>query len=117
MGAGDLTTLTAAKAWLGLGSQNSASDTLISQLVTRASAFILNHLNRTNIGLQQFTERHDGYGSDYLLLRHAPVYKVLAMSFSGQPVSPATGDGFTTAFSNGFSLDPDYGSSGNQRVT
>lgn len=117
MGAGDLTTLNAAKAWLSLGTANTTSDVLVSQLVTRASAFVLNFLNRTHIGLQQFTERYDGYGSEFILLRHAPVKQVLALSFLGTPIPPATGDGFSAAFSNGFVLDPDDSTSGNQRVS
>lgn len=112
MGAGDLTTLANVKDWLGLSSANTASDQLISQLITRASAFVLNTINRSHIGLEQFTEMYDGYGSTFMVLRRAPVYQVLALSFSGTPISPAAGDGFTSAYCNGFVLDP-----GNEKTT
>lgn len=119
MSAGDLTSLFAVKQWLEIDPENTDADVLLKRLIRAASAFVLQHLNRKSLTLTEYVETYDGYGNSFMLLRQAPVYDLSALSFTGTPISSATGDGFTSPRANGFVLEPPYSPSvilGEQRV-
>ena len=82
MAAGDLTTLDNVKAWLGLSSDGTTSDSLLSALITAASGFVTQHLGR-DLAPTSYTEVHDARGGRTLFLRQAPITGVQAVSFDG----------------------------------
>lgn len=109
----DLTTLTAVKSWLGL--TNDTSDELLSRLISSASRFVLNHLGRHSLRVQEVTEIYDGYGQNFMLVRQWPVVSVSEIQYSGISLTTeATGN----PRSSGFLLEPARGEiGGQQRVT
>jgi len=114
--AGNLTTLDAIKSWLEIDPANTDADVLLNRLNHAASAFVLNQLNRDSLALSPLVETYDGYGNTFMMLRRNPVYAVDAVSFQGVPISPASGDGFTTQYSSGWVLEPEYSITGTQRI-
>ena len=93
MAAGDLTNLDNVKAWLGLSSDVTTSDSLLSALITAASGFVTQYLGR-DLKPATYTEVHDGHGGRTLLLRQAPITAVQAVTFGGNSVAQA-GDPIT----------------------
>lgn len=97
MAAGDLTTLDAVKAWLGLPAAAGDSDALIAQLITAASGFVTGYLGRDLVPTD-YSEIYDGTGAPWMMLRQAPITAVRSVSFCGRvlttqvdPVSGAAG--------------------------
>jgi hypothetical protein len=90
----DLTDLPSVKAWLGLPSAAGPSDGLLAQLITAASAFIGDYLNRQLLSAN-YVETYDATGTRSLMLRQAPVTAVASVSFCGQawttPGDPVAG--------------------------
>lgn len=85
-----LTTLSAVKAYKGLGSSD--LDATISALIPRAEAAVLAHLSRV-IEQGAVTETRDGTGGMMLLLREWPVVSVATVKVDGQtiPLAAALG--------------------------
>ncbi len=79
----DLTDLSNVKSWLGLPGEPGPSDALLAQLITAASAFVADYLNR-NLLSATYTETYDGTGTRLLLLRQAPITAVQSVSFCGR---------------------------------
>ncbi len=117
MRAGDLTTLGNVKQWLGIEPSNTNSDDLLNRLIRSASAFVLNYVQRPSIGLMKFEDVYDGRGNAFMVLRQYPVHSILALSLMGSPVQAATGDGITSAFSNGFVLESADSTTSQQRLS
>lgn len=115
MATGDLTTLSHVKDWLGIPSDNTTADALLSRLISSASKAILNQINRSGLAAMQFNDRYDGFGSNFMLLRQWPVIAVQSIQFCGQSiVTPSTGN----PSSNGFLLeDSDSFAGGQQQLT
>jgi len=86
MSAGDLTDLDTAKSWLGL--TTTASDTLISSLITAVSTFIPNYLGRQILSAD-YVETYRGNGQHQLLLRNFPITAVTSVAFAGQTLTTA----------------------------
>jgi hypothetical protein len=86
MAAGDLTTLDNVKAWLGLSSDVTTSDDLLSALITAASGFVVQYLGR-DLTPTTYTEVYDGRGGRMMLLRQAPITGVQAVSFAGKTLT------------------------------
>mgnify|MGYP001544655572 CR=1 FL=1 len=63
---GDLTTLANVKAWLNIA--NTVNDALLSSLISRLSSAIRTHINRYSLVSQQFNEKHDGSGTQMVVL-------------------------------------------------
>ncbi len=85
------TTLADTKLWLGVTS--STDDTLLTNLIVAASAFIETWVSRT-LGQATYTaETYDGPGGVRLALRNYPVLSISALSIDGisipQSTSPA----------------------------
>jgi len=116
MNAGDLTTLEHLKSWLNLPNTESASDELLRRLIRSASAFVLNFMNRETLALSQYAETYDGYGNSFMVLRRGPVYEVTGLSFAGTIVNAASGDGFSTPYTNGYVVEPEYSIIGSRRL-
>lgn len=109
-----LTSLANIKQWLGINNDN--SDALLTRMNRSCSAFVLNHLNRDSLSLTQYRDIYDGYGNCFMVLRHSPVFEVQAVSFNGTSIPQATGDGFSSPYSNGWSLEPEYSVLGSGRL-
>lgn len=117
MGAVSLTTLPNLKAWLKIDPANTENDPFLTRLIRAASAFCLSYMQRTAIGLTQYDETYDGYGSEFMLLRQYPATSILSLSFAGSPVTPAVGDGVTSAYINGYVLESAAEKSAQQRLS
>jgi hypothetical protein len=111
-----LTTLANVKGWLGIEESNTDADVLLSRMIRVASTFVLNFLNRDGLDLTVYSDMYDGYGNSYMMLRRGPVYVVNVVSFSGVPISRATGDGITNPYTGGWVLEPEYSILGSQRL-
>ena len=84
MAANDLTTLANVKQYLGITA--SASDALLQQLISAASAFIGNYTSR-NFLTQTYTEMMNGTGSSRLMVKHTPLISVSSVIINGLPVA------------------------------
>lgn len=82
-----LTTVTAVKEYLG--TKTAESDSLLSELVDRASAAIENFCQRS-LGLADREDICNGHGGTTMLLKHSPVVAVSSVVIDGESV-PATG--------------------------
>ena len=93
----DLTTLAAAKQWLGLTS--SADDALLGGLISAISQAILGDLGRAVLPTN-YTEIFDGGGASELPLRHWPVTQVQSCMLDGTMLAASMAPG-----QGGFVLD------------
>lgn len=108
----DLTTLDAVRPWV-IGTDAGDADVLLARLITAASALICNYTDRPSFGLQSITERHDGSGRDYLLLRQWPAVSVGSIVFGPTIIdTPAAG----RPLSDGYVLGPPPPGGGAQRL-
>ena len=67
-----LTTLPALKAALGMSDEDISSDSLLIQLINRASTSVERALGR-KLRRSDYVERLKGTGSQYLLVEHYPI--------------------------------------------
>ena len=88
MSAYDLTTVANAKAWLGLPSEPTPSDTALAALVTAASRAIYAALSRTSLLPHSYTDTID-LESDRVYLANWPVQQVTSVILDGLVVPPA----------------------------
>ena len=88
MAAGDLSTLTNVKQWLGV--TTTTDDTLLQRLLTAASGYIQSWLNRT-FASAGYTDTFDGNGKDRLMLRNYPVTAVASVTIDGTVIPASTG--------------------------
>lgn len=117
MSAGNqLTTLSNVKQWLGIEPSNTDADVMLTRMIRVASAFVLNYLNRDGFDLTVYSDMYDGYGNTWMMLRRGPVYRIHAVSFSGVPISRASGDGISNPYTGGWVLEPEYSVQGAQRL-
>lgn len=88
----ELTTLGAVKAWLSLPDTNVNADDLLTGLITAASGWIEDLLERT-IALTSYSANFNGTGGHVLALPEYPVVAVSAVSIDGIviPVAPPPG--------------------------
>lgn len=102
MKAGTLATIDQVKSWIGV--TVSDHDALLQQLVDGASAFVYSYLSLDTFAKSQYDEMYDGTGGGMIVLRQMPPVDVLAVAINGTPLAPASGDGKTSPFQNGFKL-------------
>ncbi len=112
MGApGDLTTLAAVKAWRSPPIATTADDAQVARIITAASAFIRRYLQRDLVS-QSYGEVRNGTGGRELMLRHAPVTAIAALSIDGNevPAAPdAVSPGYVLAGESGILYLRGYG--------
>lgn len=90
----DLCQLADVTAWLQTG-QNpfpATDDALLTRLITAASQFIENWLNR-QIAIGDWSEVRDGNGGQRMVFANFPVSAVLSLSIDGIAIPPAPGGG------------------------
>ncbi|HUB94287.1 MAG TPA: hypothetical protein VL993_00130 [Stellaceae bacterium] len=104
MGApGDLTTLANVKAWRSPPITTTSDDAQIARVITAASGFI-QHLLQRRLVSQTYVETRNGTGGRALMLRHAPVTSLAALTIDGCAI-PAAPD----AVSAGWVLEAETG--------
>ena len=96
---GDLTDLATVKSWLGITS--SASDGLITSLISAVSTFIPNYLGRQVLSAG-YVETYRGNGQHQLLLRNFPITAVASVAFAGLTITTAADP---VALTSGFLFD------------
>ncbi len=89
MATGDLVQLAAAKAWLGVTTDN--DDVLLATLISQISRAIYNSINRSFVLPRNVVESYDGLGRDRLLLRSWPVGAITSVTVDGIAIPPAPG--------------------------
>lgn len=90
MPTGDLTSLANVKAWLSPPLTATNDDALLTRLISAASRFILNYLDRPSLLSLPYAESRDGVGGRTLMLRQWPVTSVALLTVDGNIV-PAAG--------------------------
>lgn len=90
MAAGDLTTVSNVKTWLGITANG--DDALLTRLVTAASEYVQQWLNRT-FASTSYTETRDGTGGQRLTLANDPITAVASVSINGVAIPASTGYG------------------------
>ena len=95
MAQGDLTTLANVQAWLfSAGDPPASSGAVLGQLITEASAFVVNYLNRPVIAAD-YVERYDGMG-ETVIVRNWPIVSVTSIAIAGGPnITNASPDGLS----------------------
>lgn len=88
---GDLTTLASVQTWLS--SQGSTAFTpqaspILGQLITRASAWAQNYMNRT-IPPRVYTQTFNGYDTPSMMLPQRPIISILSLTQGGVVISPS----------------------------
>lgn len=88
MATGDLCQVADVKAFLSIA--NTTDDALLQTLVTNASAFVGNYINRVLLSAD-YTETRNGLGSDRMAFRQYPVSAVTSVTVDGRsiPVAPS----------------------------
>jgi len=82
----DLTTLTRVKLDLSISSTDTSNDTLLSSLISEASAVVENWCNRA-FERQDYTESVGADGDCFLYVSNTPVNALTEVSYSGSTVS------------------------------
>jgi hypothetical protein len=88
MAQGDLVSLTALKAHLGV--QSSADDILLSSMIGQISRAICTWLNRAFVLPRDVTDIFDGNGRNRIQLRNWPVVSISSVSIDGQSIPQST---------------------------
>lgn len=88
MAAGDLTDLASVKAWLDIPTGTTASDALLSSLITSASTFIKQYLN-SEILSAPYTETRRAYGHSDLVVSQGPISAVSSVAWDSQSITQA----------------------------
>lgn len=88
MAAGDLTILNDAKNWLGIPLTDTANDALLANIITSASAFLINWFNR-QILTATYTEKYNGNGKQFLQVRNWPITAISSLSSNGIAIVPS----------------------------
>lgn len=112
---GDLTSISRAKQWLlpsaAVATANT-SDDLLGRLVTAASRFVMNYMNRDSLDVVVRDERYDTGAINMVVLRQFPVVSVQSVEYAGISVTKeATGN----PPANGWEIFPGDGG-GQQRL-
>ena len=89
----DLTTPANVKAWQSPPLTTTGDDAVITRLITAASRFILNELQRPILSSQLYTEQRDGEGGVAMVLRQWPVTSIAALTIDGIATAPAAAGG------------------------
>jgi len=112
MAVGDLTSLANVKSWAGVTTTN--DDALLARLITAASRFVINYLDRGQLIRATYNETRKGTGNPEMLLRQYPVIQINSLSIRNQPVTPQV----SPPFGAGYILDPwtGFDTSGPQKL-
>jgi hypothetical protein len=97
-----LASLAAVKAWATI--TTSSDDLLLTRLISSASRFILNYLQRPTLFQNSYADVYDGVGNRVQMLRNWPVLSVSSVQVGLQTLLPVAN--FSTVPGCGYVLDP-----------
>jgi hypothetical protein len=100
MAAGDLTSLANVKSWAGVTSD--IDDVSLSRLITAASRFIINYIQRGQLVRHTVNELRRGTGNDNIMLREYPVIQINSLIIRNSAQTPQT----APPFGSGYVLEP-----------
>lgn len=111
---GDLTNLSRVKTWLGIPEATTTNDVLLQDLISAASDFVTQEIQRDDLGWHAVTEYYDGAGNNFMILRQWPVTRLDSIQFCGIDITTAA---VGNPRQNGYLLDPPPQGGGQQRLT
>ena len=85
MATGDLTSVDAVKAYLGVDADAVYDDTVIGSLVTACSKYVQTWMNRQILS-NVYNDLRNGNGKYFMLLQEFPVTEVLSVNISGRDI-------------------------------
>lgn len=88
----DLTTLAAAKLYLGIATTDTTSDTLLSSLITAYSQWVRTYCNR-DFNSQNYEAWRNGRDQTYLLLPEYPITAIILLEIDGIAIPAQPGFG------------------------
>ena len=91
MASEDLTDLETVKKYLRINAADTTSDALLAILISAASDFIQNILNRT-FAAKVYTQRSNGNGVNVMLAGDYPILSVTSVSVDGRAILAAPSD-------------------------
>jgi Phage gp6-like head-tail connector protein len=98
MPTGDFTSLANAKSWLS-NITTSTDDVLLGRLITMASVFMQNYMNRDIIA-QNYTDTFDGVGGSALVVTNYPINSISSLMIDNVSVPAAA-----NSISNGYTFN------------
>ena len=90
MATGDLTSVDAVKAYLGVDADAVYDDTVIGSLVTACSLYVQTWMNRQILSAL-YDDIRDGNGKHFMLLQEFPVTDVLSVNINGRDIPKSNG--------------------------
>lgn len=97
-----LTTLARVKEWLGIPASNTSMDTVLSQMIPRASQAVFSHTSRSSFTPRVVNgESITGCYATRFMLREYPVIAIDSVTVNGVPIPAAS-----TPQGNGFLIEP-----------
>src|SRR5579863_10689866 len=91
MAAGDLTTLSSVETLLSLAGGNS-DEPVLAQLITAASAFVVNYLGWPVLSAS-YTENRNGTGGKVISVRNPPITAIASVTIDGAVIPVSSGWG------------------------
>lgn len=114
VGPGELTTLQAVKAWLGLTvSLTPAQTNQIQRLIRSASIFLLNQMGRASFSPTTLTEVYDGGGNPFMVPRQWPIVGIISIETGGVTITDLA---IGNPRANGYYLEPPPPGGAAQRI-
>lgn len=83
-------TLNEVKLWLSIESTNTNNDTLLTSLISSASSWVENWVNRT-LSSTSYTERYNGTGNYSMMVKNYPITAISSLTVNGAIVSASDG--------------------------
>lgn len=101
----NLTNLQNLKTWLAIASDNTASDAVLSMILTRVSAQTMAYLERRTFVQTDYLDFFDGQGSDTQFVENWPVSDVSAVTIDGRSIPAASIEGVINTNPRGFRFE------------
>lgn len=92
-------TLNEVKLWLSIDSANTNNDTLLTSLISSASSWVENWVNRT-LSSATYSERYNGTGNYSMMVKNYPITAISSMTVNGVAVSASDGISVGYLFDN-----------------
>lgn len=85
----DLTTLARVKEWVGVPSNNTTDDALLTRLISAASRTILAYIGRPMIFKKSYTRKFSGVGNPTMVIPDFPVQAISSLKVNGVTIPQA----------------------------
>lgn len=87
----DLTSLAAVRAWLGFNAANTEHDGALERMISGCSTTMQRLMGRT-IAVTDYKHNQNGNGSDFMVLRNAPIVRVQSIVVDDVPLMAGSWD-------------------------